>query len=170
MEDKQGVMIDIDRFFRSEGVFLNIYDSPRSVSVRFLEVAWKDVNLRDKPPRLSSKRYSIVLSIIVDLSIDNYTLTKMGIGERLEPTNIDIIFYDKDTGMIQGSASRSSPRLTPVPKPPEELYAEGHAYIAKKRENSWILDVDAWFEMIIGQTTYYVKLNFGMTLEIKGLL
>jgi len=175
VKGNRGVEIIIDIHeqpaVNEERVFLSTLDSTRCVFVKFLDVVWKDFYLRDKPPRMSSKQYSIDLIFGIDLGIVNSTLARMRIGERLEPTSIMIVFYDRETGEIQGRASRVSPDL------PVELYEDGHAYIIKENENSWMFDVDAWFYVAIGPTwppttsmTYYIKLDFDMTLQIKGIL
>jgi len=144
---------------------LNGYFSPRLVYARLGDVPWKDENLRDMPPRLPSKNWGVEL----DITIRNGTIPKIGVGERLEPDSIYLLFWDPNsnnwTDLLRD--------LTYYPPPPE-LYGEGHAYVIGEGGDTWVLDVDAWFMNADwasnGLTKYWVRLNFNMTINIRSIL
>lgn len=146
---------------------LNGYDSPRFVYVRLGDVPWRDENLRDMPPRLPSKNWIVEL----DITIRNGTIPKIGVGERLEPDSIYLLFWDPYstnwTDMLRD--------LTYY-RPPSELYKEGHAYLIGEGGDTWVLDVDAWFMNAdwasndVNTPKYWVRLNFRMTIDMKSLI
>lgn len=148
--------------YPSNGFSLNGYDSPRFVYVRLGDVPWKDENLRGIPPRLPSKNLSMELYI----TFRNGTIPKIGVGERLEPTEILMFFLDPNSGMYSIEMLRD---LTYYPPPPE-LINEGHAYLVGKGGDTWVLDVDAWFRNDENPPKYWVRLNFRMTINLKSLI
>ena len=42
--------------------------------------------------------------------------------------------------------------------------------MVREREGVWVLDLNSWFRAIIGDSNYYVRLSFRMTLAFKGLI
>jgi len=144
---------------------LNGYLSPRFVYAKLGDVPWKDENLGDMPPRLPSQNWSVEF----DITIRNGTIPKIGVGERLEPDSIDLLFWDPNsnnwTDMFRD--------LTYF-RPPPELYREGHAYVVSEGGDKWVLDVDAWFmnadSASNGPTKYWVRLNFSMTINMRSIL
>lgn len=150
---------------RFDQIYLTL-DKQRFVSVRFADVDWKDEDLIDKPPRLSSKRYRMEI-FIYDRDV---LIFEENIGDHLE-TQISLHFYDWDTGEYVTQLDRGPPlpdRALSVPL--EVLYNEGHAYLVRESEDVWVLDVNGWFRALIGDSNYYVRLSFRMTLAFKGLI
>jgi len=153
--------------YPSNGFGFDGYLSPRSIRVRLGDVPWKDENLRDIPPR-SSKNLSMDLYI----TFRNGTIPKIGVGERLEPTEISMLFLDPDSGMHSIEILRD---LTYYPPPPE-LINEGHAYLVGVATDTWVLDVDAWFRYAywtsydLNPFKYWVRLSFRMTIILQSII
>jgi len=42
--------------------------------------------------------------------------------------------------------------------------------LVRESEYVWVIDVNSWLRAIIGDSNYYVRQNFKMTLEFKGLI
>jgi len=151
----------------SNGFYFDGYLSPRSVLVRLGDVPWKDENLKDMPPRLPSENLSMELYI----TFRKGTIPEIRVGERLEPTEIEIRFINPDSGLDSIEMVRD---LTYYP-PPAELIKEGHAYLIGKGEDIWVLDVDAWFRNAdwaydVNPPKYWVRLSFRMTINLQSLI
>jgi len=164
----------------SIGFYLDLNESSRSVYVKFGDALWKDKGLRDISPLLPSKNYRGFIWI----EASGVTRVEhMEVGERLEPQFIAMLFYDGDTGGFAGFAVRTARTgttsfdtsftmdITSAPEPPPPLYGEGHVYLLRSSEDTWIIDADAWFTLFQktpggGITKHYVKLTFKITVTM----
>ena len=143
----QGVVIE-ERFFR-----LDLSASSRSVYVKFEDMRWKDEGLRDTAPKLPSGNYRIALTLF-------QSVYELDVGERVSP-DVQLVFYeDGEQWFASIAASLDHPNL----------------YLTRIDEDTWILDVDSWFELSKytpeGEVAakYYVRLNFTATMNVKSLI
>lgn len=164
----QGVRVGISR---GGGIFLDLSDSSRFVYVKFEDMRWKDYMLRDVASPLQSKRYRIVLGALVP----GKALTDMAVGEHAEP-DVGIQFCDVDTGRIVSSAVRTltgtiyyddSMTLIQPPKPPLILYEDGHIDLVRISEDTWIVQGEAWFNLVLLSLTGEVLHNYNIKLSLK---
>lgn len=151
----QGVRIDVV----ARPVFLmEIKDSSRFVYVKFEDTYWRGENLEAIASKLPSKNYWITLV----MELPGKSLLEMNIGEHLEP-QFGIVFWNANTGeevcfmvtYLYGGESRIPP----------SLYEDGHLEVVRVNENTWVVDVDAWFSAWTG--SYYVRLSFKITVNMK---
>jgi len=144
------------------------YISSRSVSVRFEDIAWKDGNLTDIPPRFPSRNCRIDLSFY----LGNSSMHDMEVGGRLEPTSIYIGFLDTESYQYVTIMERDTYNAE-YSFLPLILYNRGHVYLVREGEDDWVLDVDAWFlntdpTSQMGLPKYYAYLNFTMKIEYRN--
>lgn len=176
--------VDIGKLFRGTEIFvIDLNHSSRLVHVSFAQARWKDANLKDRPSRLQSKNYRMVLFLLVESDHALLDIFHMNVGEKhVSPKlHIDIAFYDPDKGALvclntileEGSYGFFDIRInSTASEPPQLLRDEGHIELTRVSEDEWVLDVDAWFvsyhrpswEHILKD---YLKLSLNLTIIRK---
>jgi len=143
----------------------------RSIYIRFQDTEWRDKDLKSIESPLPSGNYYVYMA--ASIFPQTKKLRDMEVGEIIEPV-VWIHFYEE--AMETGSAIRieESEYLSYLnlssPQPPPPLYNYGHVKLTRVSENTWIIDVNAWFMYVSKiestQKYYYVKLSFKLTATI----
>lgn len=161
---------DLDASFDLQG-----HGSSRSVFVKFADTPWKDYNLTDMPPRFSSRNCRIDLTFY----LGNISLRNMEVGRHYKPSEFLIAFLDTNTSeyvtdVVSDDAYNANGTVSS--NLPPALVNQSHAYLVRVDEDTWVLDVNAWFLnhdftlTLTNQPQYYVYLNFTMTIEYRNLI
>jgi len=171
-----------------ESYFLIDVNSPRVVHVSFMDASWKDANLRFMPSRLPSSNYWMDLILQEKDQTGRYVdLFEMEVGEKdfLPELQIQIFFIDPSTSTIVGIDTihekggfftqfyNTTWINSTTAEPPQSLRDESRIELTRTREDTWVLDVDAWLVSYYGPHLYtgnmkdYVKLSLNLTINKK---
>jgi len=168
------VWIDYEYYF-----IIDVF-SPRTVHVNFMDAPWKDANLSDVLSRLPSKDYLMSLMIWENNQIGNFSSGyidpfKMAVGDKftLPKVQILIFFYDPDMNVSssnpyrivgidtiheKGGFETQFENNTWIPsktaEPPQSLRDESSITLTRTSEDTWMLNVNAWFVSYYGPNLY----------------
>jgi hypothetical protein len=175
---------------------------PRLVHAGFMETQWKDINLKFMPSPLLSKNYAMSIftwenNQIGDLSSGYIDPFKMEVGGMftLPRLQIQIFFYDPDMNATPSNPYRivvidtiheiggfwtqiqnNTWINSTTAEPPQSLRDESNITLTRTSDDTWVLNVNAWFVSYYGPNLYsgnqkaYVKLTLNLTLNKKSMI
>lgn len=182
IDGAEGVSITFRDSFGAIAIDLN--QSTRSVYIGFEEAAWKDRYFNDIRPLLKSGNYHPILGIYAIQIVSStettpFRLTDTDPGSSYNDFNV-IIYLGEIDGYIyvlhRGFYGRWF--IAGVEKtglaPPTQLYNKGSLIFMRVDENTWLLEGEAWFELMKISTEdnsvkeYYVKISLQITITGGG--